>query len=142
MERFFFASIIILLTSMNTFGETYLDKPEGVVSNAIESLIKRNFSNILELTELSEKKRAQLIIEKYYNGDKGIIEGELNNIISYKITETYYEKDYSIVEVTWVLKNSFQAKDGQKKYEATRKILYLLKQFDGRWKIISRKVEI
>lgn len=138
--------ILLLFTfiSLVSWGWTEVDfsKPENVVSNAIESLIKKDFSNILTLTELNEKKRVETMIENYYSGNKGIIEIELNNVISYKISEVYYENEYSIVSAEWILKNSFQTKDGVKKYETTRKILYLLKQFDGKWKIISKKVEI
>lgn len=141
MKRIFLFLISILLVSY-VWAEIDSSKPENVVSNAIESLIKKDFSNILNLTELNEKKRVEMTMEKYYGGDKGIIETELNNIISYKITEVYYENEYSVVSVEWVLKNSFQTKDGVKKSETTRKILYLLKQFDGKWKIISKKVEI
>lgn len=124
------------------YGNVDFTKPDVVVSNAIESLIKKDFSNLLYLTELSEKRRVEKTIESYYGGDKSILDSEIGNLESYKIVEVYYEGEFAVVVVDWNLRNRFQSKDGVKSYIANRKVLYLLKKFDDRWKIISKRVSI
>ncbi len=134
--------IVFLGIGMYGFGNVDFSKPDIVVSNAIESLMKKDFSNLLNLTELSEKKRVEKTIESYYGGDKPVLDSEIENLESYKIVEVYYENEFAIVSVDWRLRNNFQSKDGIKSYVATRKVLYLLKKFDDKWKIISKRVSI
>lgn len=126
----------------NCFGNVDFSKPEVVVSNAIESLIRKDFSNLILLTELSERKKVEKTIESYYGGGKLILDSEIGNLESFKVVDVYYEGEFAVVVVDWSLKNSFQSKDGVKSYVANRKVLYLLRKFDDKWKIISRKVSI
>lgn len=134
-----------ILLSLGSFASSStvinFSEPDNVVSNAIEFLISRKFSNLLELTELSEKRRVEKIIEAYPI-DKKLIDTQILNIQSYKLLNTYYEGDFAIVSVDWVVKNTYQTREGQKTYNANRRVLYLLKKFDDKWKIITKRVEI
>ncbi|MCX8028871.1 MAG: hypothetical protein N2712_02635 [Brevinematales bacterium] len=116
-------------------------KPDDVVSNAIEMLIKKDFSSMVHLTELSEKKRVEKIIDVYLT-DKSLVDREIGNIQSYQFSDVYYENDIAVVRVNWVVKNSYQTKEGIRVYNANRKVIYLLKKFDDKWKIITKRVEI
>lgn len=137
-------NLIILpfgLLANNSLASVNFSKPDNVVSNAIQYLMNRNFSNLLELTELSEKRRVEKIIEAYLT-EKNLIDTEILNIQSYKILNTYYEGEFAVVSVDWVVKNKYQTREGLKTYTANRRVLYLLKKFDDKWKIITKRVEI
>lgn len=137
-------NLIILpfgLLANNSLASVNFSKPDNVVSNAIQYLMNRNFSNLLELTELSEKRRVEKIIEAYLT-EKNLIDTEILNIQSYKILNTYYEGEFAVVSVDWIVKNKYQTREGLKTYTANRRVLYLLKKFDDKWKIITKRVEI
>lgn len=141
--KYFSVSVLLMLLVFNyAYGEVDFSKPDVVVSNAIEMLIDKQLSNLLDLTELAEKRRVQKSIDMYYGGDKSLIEKEISSIQSFKIVDVYYEGEFAVVSVDWIVKNIYQSKEGQKQYDANRKVLYLLKKFDDKWKIISKKVEI
>ncbi|MCS7299338.1 MAG: hypothetical protein RMJ37_05205 [Spirochaetia bacterium] len=124
----------------NSLASVNFSKPDNVVSNAIQYLMNKNFSNLLELTEFSEKRRVEKIIEAYLT-EKNLIDTEILNIQSYKILNTYYEGEFAVVSVEWVVKNKYQTREGPKTYNANRRVLYLLKKFDDKWKIITKRVE-
>jgi len=131
---------IILTLPIASYSETLT--PEEVVSNVIVNFLKKDFSNILNYTELNEKKRVEMMISDYLSGSKSIIDSEISNLKEYKTIETYYENDFAVVRVEWKLRGKAQDIKNIKEYETKRYIMYLLKKFDNQWKVISKKVEI
>jgi len=130
----------ILTLPIASYSETLT--PEEVVSNVIVNFLKKDFSNILNYTELNEKKRVEMMISDYLSGSKSIIDSEISNLKEYKTIETYYENDFAVVRVEWKLRGKAQDIKNIKEYETKRYIMYLLKKFDNQWKVISKKVEI
>jgi len=130
----------ILTLPIVSYSETLT--PEEVVSNVIVNFLKKDFSNILNYTELNEKKRVEMMISDYLSGSKSIIDSEISNLKEYKTIETYYENDFAVVRVEWKLRGKAQDIKNIKEYETKRYIMYLLKKFDNQWKVISKKVEI
>jgi hypothetical protein len=139
MKRMFFIAVFLSFAAFS-YCEPY--QPYEVVSNVIEDFLKKNFSNILNYTELNEKKRTEILISEYYSGNKSLIDAEISNLKEYRVIETYYEGEFAVVRVEWKLRGKAQEVKGTREYEARRYIMYLLKKFDEQWKIISKKVEI
>ncbi len=139
MKKLLFVGIFFGFVAFS-YCEPY--QPYEVVSNVIESFLKKDFSHILDYTELNEKKRTEILISKYNSGNKSLIDAEISNLKEYRIIETYYEGEFAIVRVEWKLKGRVQEVKGTREYEAKRYIMYLLRKFDEQWKIISKKVEI
>ncbi|MEN2998008.1 MAG: hypothetical protein ABDH28_03105 [Brevinematia bacterium] len=136
-------TMYMMLIGVKSFGEVNFSSPESVVSNAIEKLRKKEFQVLLSLTELAEKKRVEMIIEAYNNSyDKLMIDRSIEYLESFKVVDTYYEGEFAVVTVDWVVRGYYQSRDGVKSYNAVRKVLYLLKKFEDKWKIIAKKVRI
>ncbi|MFN4245431.1 MAG: hypothetical protein ACK4F9_04705 [Brevinematia bacterium] len=141
MKKYFFVIVFFILLNV-CYGEVNFLDPMNVVSNAMEYLIRRDFSNLLSVTELAEKRRVEKTLNAYYGSDKLYIDKEIGNLESFRVLDIYYEEDFAVVSVEWFLKNSHQAKEGVKTYTANRRFLYLLKKFGDMWKIITKKVEM
>ncbi|NPV01003.1 MAG: hypothetical protein HPY53_06450 [Brevinematales bacterium] len=127
--------------------------PTSVVKAANKMLANSDFEQLLEITELSEKKRTQMTIDMIRTNSAalGIIMSESKKIEFFEILkEEIYTNNADILAIVytkWRVKID-QAKQGGKpvvqpgttvKPFSEIYVNYLLRQFDGKWKIISKK---
>ncbi len=133
--------VLFVIFPLVSYG-SYED-PSNVVSYAINLFLKKDFSNVLKYTELSEKKRVLTLLEEYVDVEKKkVIDEEIKNVKSFSVGEVYYENEFCVVSTHWVIDTSYISKNVVHKAIVKRKILYLLKKFENGWKIISKKVEV
>ena len=129
------------------------NSPTSVVKAANKMLALCDFEQLLEITELSEKKRTQMTIDtiKTNAGAFKIIVQESQKIEFFEILkEEIYTNNTDILAIVytkWRMKIDLAKKPGtpvvdpanpSKPYSEVY-VDYLLRKFDGKWKIISKK---
>ncbi|OHD55008.1 MAG: hypothetical protein A2Y33_03315 [Spirochaetes bacterium GWF1_51_8] len=125
----------------------------SVVKAANKMLAMCDFEQLLTITELSEKKRTQMTIDTIKTNAKAlkIIMQESQKIEFFEILkeEVYTNNNdiLAIVYTKWRMKIDYSLKPGkpvnepgtQNKPYSEVYVDYLLRKFDGQWKIISKK---
>jgi len=146
--------------STNVYKYDFKD-PESIVRNSFFMLKNADFEAMLEITELNEKKRVSNTINEILSNPpaKSILLAESKKIKSFEIIAredyTNNSTNFYIIFITkWVVLNdkkspknadiydgfekAINSSKGQKK-ESIIYVDYLLKNFDGKWKIISKR---
>jgi hypothetical protein len=128
--------------------------PTSVVKAANKMLANSDFEQLLEITELSEKKRTQMTIDMIRTNAAalGIIMSESKKIEFFEVLkEEIYTNNADILAIVytkWRVKidqSKLSGKPVSPQPGTTVKpyseiwVNYLLRQFDGKWKIISKK---
>lgn len=130
-------------------------KPSSVVTAANKMLIKSDYKAMLQITALNEKKRTEAILSNLKADSKLYLKvrAEMSRIQNFKILgEEIYNHStgkIALVRTEWSIKvkateiatkpKALMPRD--KKRKATTHVYtdYLLKSFNGKWKIISQK---
>lgn len=127
--------------------------PTSVVKAANKMLANSDFEQLLEVTEFSEKKRTQMTIDmiKTNAAALSIIMSEAKKIEFFEVlNESIYTNKADILAIVYTKwrvkidqsklsgKSVLPSGGGQKPYTEIL-VNYLLRMFDGKWKIISKK---
>lgn len=163
---------LILFMSMNAlFGasankyEYDFNEPVTIVKAASKMLMNADYENMLNITELNEKKKTQETLDEIKGNNKllDMLKKESDKIAGFEIlTMEVFTNDIKnqmvIVSTRWMVKvgangpknpEDFVKIDPsadpstlkQKKLESAVYVEYLLKKMDGKWKIISKKTK-
>ncbi len=158
----FFLITFLLLTFLITpfFSESRkysydYSNPQSIVNSACLMLMYADYPEMLNLTEMMEKKRTLATIEETTNAKiKELLIKESEKIIKFEIigTEDFTNNSTNqlmVITVKWAMKidpsryvenNPRKAIDlKESKSESVIYTDYLLKKFEDKWKIISKK---
>lgn len=156
--RFIPAILLTILAGGLVFSQSAkvpavdFNNPASVVSAASRYLMACNYAELSNLTEGSEKTRTLDTIAAMKTDTKLIqrLKGESDQILGFEVVETeiYTNLQRAVVRTRWQIKLPAQAKSqfdipvesrGDGKNYSVVYVDYLLKPFDSKWKIISRK---
>jgi hypothetical protein len=132
--------------------------PQSIVNSACLMLMNSDYSEMLNITDLMEKKRTQQTLDAATNAEtRDALLKEAGKIISYELVGIEdFTNDVTnqlmVVTVKWTLKidsktpienDPFKAMNGAiGRYQKQESIVftdYLLKKINDKWKIISKK---
>ena len=160
------AGLILLVQLMYSETNRYnydFSEPATVVQAASKMLMNSDYEAMLIITELKEKKLTVDTLEQIKADSKlrETLKKESDKILGFEITGTeIYTNDISnqlvIVSTKWTIKidnsdpknpqyfvriheNDDPDKTRRNKIDSTVYVDYLLKKFDDKWKIISKK---
>ncbi len=168
IKKVFYIAIIFLSASImknmlsadqNKYSYDYSD-PKSIVNSACLMLMNSDYSEMLNVTDLMEKKRTLQTIEAVTNVEtRQLLLRESAKIISYELVgiEDFTNEitnQLMVVTVKWALKidskpylednpkksiDKVPDKVPDQKGESIVYTDYLLKKIDNKWKIISKK---
>lgn len=139
----------LLLFPIAAFSQT---SPKEVVDFALKNMTNGNFKALLEVTEGSEKRKAEELLVQLEAKPtrKDELMGEYSLLKSYTIEEVSYVtnggRELAVVATRWVIKvplgkapKNVIPTDKNTKTEKTTYMDYMLEYKDKKWKIISRR---
>lgn len=137
------------------------DDPDSIVESAYLMLKNADFKSLLLITELYEKRRVEKILDEISNSSEliFILKNESKKMISFEITgKEYITNDLTnqmvVVFTKWYVSNDTASAKNDDIYNGVENQLnpqpkrrkqaviyvdYLLKKFDDKWKIISKR---
>jgi hypothetical protein len=129
--------------------------PKSVVQAAKEMLIRSDFDSMLKVTEQTEKRKTQQTIDAIKENRRVLrqLQEEAEKLHSFEILEeevfSSSKGELAVVYTRWqIVRDKASTAPGVKLIEepgreiskySTVYVDYLLKQFDGEWKIISQR---
>jgi len=148
----FFLIITGNVYSSSKYSYDFTD-PISIVNAASKMLMSGDYAEMSNITEGSEKKKTDDTImalkDNYKLQDRLKVESE--QIHSFEVTgmELYTNAQRIIIHTKWLIKvparksSPFQTSEDNKKGKlySTVYVDYLLKQFDTKWKIISKQTK-
>ncbi len=154
-------SFLLIIFAMPAFG--YVEKttfksgvevdyadPVSVVTAAKDLLFKVDYYSMLEITESGEKKKTQKTIDSIKEDTSLLkdLKEEAHKIEKFMVLgqDIFEEKGVAVVYTRWHIKRTIESAKGMKIIEdpsvkpySVVYVDYLLKNYDGKWKIISQK---
>lgn len=138
--------------------------PKSVVTAASRMVMDSDYAGMLQITEMAEKRRALEIVNSIESNlvTRADLQKEADKILGFEIAGVEYVTNGAVhklclVSTRWMTKmESFKPRntaeftpmdpsrdpETQRSKKSNSTIIYvdyLLKQFDGKWKIVSRK---
>lgn len=145
MKYIFFT---LLLFPIAAFSQT---SPKEVVDFALKNMTNGNFKALLEVTDGSEKRKAEELLVQLEAKPtrKDELMGEYSLLKSYTIEEVSYitnsGRELAVVATRWVIKVPLERapknviSNKNAKTEKTAYMDYMLEYKNKKWKIISRR---
>lgn len=153
-----------LFGAENKYEYDYSD-PKSIVTAASKMIFQSDYREMLKITEMSEKKRAQEIVDSLLSNEvtQADLKGEAEKILGFEIVGVEYvtngnENKLAVVFTKWLMKSDSilpkshdngrnpmpkdPTRDPEKqKVRTTTTVFvdYLLKQYNGKWKIVSKR---
>lgn len=171
-SKYFLIICSLIYISLNvSFGaatnkyEYDFNEPVTIVKAASKMLMNADYVNMLEITELNEKKKTQDTLDQVKTNNKllEVLKKESEKINSFEIlTMEVFTNDVKnqmvIVSTRWMIKIGADGPKNssdfvkispsadpsamkRKKSESAVYVEYLLKKMDDKWKIISKKTK-
>jgi hypothetical protein len=167
IAAFFMLSVLFLVLSVRLNAEEIktnydLSDPKNVVNLAGKMVMSSDYDGMLKITEMAEKRRTLEIVNSIESNlvTKAGLQKEADKILGFEVTGVEYVTNgvnkMCLVSTKWLTKiETFQPKNAgnfipmdpskdpetqkAKKTSSVVFVDYLLKLFDGKWKIVSRR---
>ena len=142
----FYLILFLLLLSTNTlFSQKSTDTPQDVVKFALTALTNGDIEKLITVTENFELRKAKELlasIDKDTTKKQELI-NQYKTLKSWEIKEskehTINSRTLAIVSTKWIVIPDLDTTPEITDTNQTIYVNYMLEQFDGKWKIISRK---
>lgn len=161
----FILSFSCLFGAEEKYRYDYSD-PKSIVAAASKMVFQSDYEEMLKITEMSEKKRAMEIVNSLVSNEvsREDLQKEAEKILGFEILGIEYvtngnENKLAVVQTKWLMKAETvlpkphsNARDitlpdtsndsgSQRTVKTTTVVFvdYLLKQFNGKWKIVSKR---